>query len=112
MAKKELSALYGGTGLDPSIRIRRKVAHYAAKKAKRRKESSSSSSDSEEGSTSHTSEGGEEALMDQNKIRRLRRHAPGLLTSMGVKRMQQAIAEIEGVWAQEGTTLPPCACAM
>lgn len=107
VAQKTMAALYGGTGLDPQSKIRRKVASYATKKAKRKKETSSSSSGSGESSSTQSSGEGDDALMDQSRIKILHRHGPGLLTAMGVRRMQNAIAEVEGVWHQESSSLPP-----
>lgn len=83
------------------------MAKYATKKAKKKKEVSSTSSSSEKSSSSGASEAGEDALLDQSKIRMMHRHAPGLLTTVGVRRMQQAVTEMEGVWSSENANLPP-----
>lgn len=91
--------------MDPQLRIRRKVARYAAKRSKKKKDSSSSSSGSKESSVG-TSEEGEDAL-DQSKIRLLHRHGPGLLTNIGLRRMQSAMTEVEGVWSNDTSTLRP-----
>lgn len=108
IACKDLQATYGGTGMDPRSRIRRKVAAYASRKMKRRKDdSSSSSSSSDSGSLSSGTEEGADALQDHGKIRMLHRHAPGLLTSIAVGRMQNVITEVEGIWGRDSSVLNP-----
>lgn len=101
IAKKSLSLIYSGTGLDPRPSVRRRVIRYAKKKVSKKKESSSSStsssSESEEGSSGEEAD----ALADQNKIKLLSRFAPGSLSAMGVLKMQEALTEQEGIWQMQ-----------
>lgn len=46
-------------------------------------------------------------LQDANRIRSLHRFGPGVLTSMGVAKMREAIVELEGNWNTEESSLPP-----
>ena len=48
-------------------------------------------------------------LQDVNRIRNLHRHAPGVLTSMGISRMKETVIELEGIWKEEDSSLPPVA---
>eukprot|EP00438_Fugacium_kawagutii_P005927 Skav229277 [mRNA] locus=scaffold952:315844:320262:- [translate_table: standard] len=108
IARKKAIEVYGGTGMDPRGKIRRKVAKYAKKKSKKRKSSSSSSSTStSEGSGSENTEEANDVLQDQNRIRQMHRHGPGLLFSTALQRMQGVITEVEGVWSQEESGLHP-----
>lgn len=104
VAKKSLEAVFGGTGMDPRSRIRRKVLRYARKKVSKKKDASSSSSSTRTSDSGEaSSEEGEDALLDNSRLRMLARHAPGSLTAMGIQRMQEALTQQEGVWGlQEG----------
>lgn len=108
VARKELSVIFGGTGMDPKGRVRRKVTSYAKKKCRRRKDtSSSSSSSSQSGSSTASTEEGGDALQDQGRVRQLHRHGPGLLMSMALIRMKNVLTEVEGVWGTEESALVP-----
>lgn len=111
VARKDLSLVFSGTGLDPRPHIRRRVLKYAKKKVAKKKDSASSSSGSlSTGSDEVSSEEGHDVLMDASKIKMMSRHAPGGLTMMGALRMQESLAEQEGVWQlQENVkSLPAC----
>ena len=95
IARKDLSLIYGGTGLDPQAKIRRRVMHYAKKKLRTKASSSSSNSSTSTSRTERSSEEEGDLLQDSNKIRSLHRHGPGLLAAMGVGRMKEAMVELE-----------------
>lgn len=108
LAKKDPIQVYGGTGLDPKSRVRRKVAAYVKKRSKKKRESSSTSSSSSLGESGSTgTEEGADALQDQGRIRQMHRHGPGLLSSMALQRMRSVITEVEGIWNEADTTLAP-----
>ena len=110
VARKELSVIYGGTGLDPRPRVRRKVMRYARRKTRRKTSTSSSTSrSSSDSGDTRSSEQGEDMLQESNKIRSLHRYGPGVLTAMGVGKMREAVVELEGNWNEETTNLPPIA---
>lgn len=109
IARKDLSLIYGGTGLDPQAKIRRRVMHYAKKKLRAKASSSSSNSSTSTSRTERSSEEEGDLLQDSNKIRSLHRHGPGLLAAMGVGRMKEAMVELEGLWKEEEASLPPIA---
>ena len=95
-ARKELKDVFGGTGLDPDPKYRRRYAVKAQKKTKKKKKDSSSSgsSGSEETSTSESVE----VFEEQQKVRRPMREMQGsLLTASG------------GVWHQDQTAIQPLA---
>lgn len=108
VAKKDVAMIYGGAGMDPRSKIRRKVTAYARRKVRRKKDSSSSTSlSSGEGSSSTSTEEADDAMQDQGRVRQTHRHAPGLLMSQALQRMASALTEVEGLWNRdEGSLLP------
>ena len=107
IAKKDLQKIYGGTGLDPNSKVRRKVMKYARRKIKKKASSSSTTGSSSGSRSSRSSEEAGDMLQDANRIRSLHRFGPGILTSMGVSEMREAIVELEDNWNTEVTSLPP-----
>ena len=81
-ARKELKEVFGGTGLDPDPRFRRRYAVKAQKKTKRKKKDSYStgSSSSDETTTSESVE----VFEEQQKVRRLSKRAPGVLAALAM----------------------------
>ena len=109
-AKKSLKVIYGGTGIDPDPRFRRKYAAKAAKKAKKKGHSSSSSRTSETKSES-SSEKSVELFGEDQKIRRLGKIAPGALTCAAFRDIQSSLLTASGgVWDPEDGVIPPVAC--
>ena len=109
VARKDLEAVYGGTGLDPRSRVRRRVMRYARRKTRKKASSSSTSEETSSSGKSRSSEEAMDMLKDMNKIRNLHRHGPGVLTSMGIARMKETVIELEGIWKEEDNSLPPVA---
>ena len=109
IAKKSLGAIYGGTGLDPRSRIRKKVMRYARRKTRKRSSTSSSSGGTSSSGETKSSEEAGDLLMDVNRIRSLHRFGPGVLTAMGISRMKESVIELEGLWQEEDRSLPPVA---
>ena len=107
-ARKELKDVFGGTGLDPDPRYRRRYAVKAQKKIKKKKKDSSSSgsSGSEETSASESVE----VFEEQQKVRRLSRRAPGVLAALAMREMQGSLLTASGgVWHQDQTAIQPLA---
>ena len=78
-AKKTPKSVYGGTGMDPDPKVRKKVAARAARRLKKKRKSSSASSSS--GSSSEESdEESDELFEETQKVRKVGRVAPGALT--------------------------------
>lgn len=107
VAKKDLDQIFGGTGLDPNSRVRRRVMRYARRKIRKKTSSSSTSGSSSGSQGSRSSEEAADMLQDVNKIRALHRYGPGILSSMGVSKMREAVVELEGNWEKEDSSLPP-----
>ena len=111
-SQKGLEAVYGSTGLDPDPRVRKRLLRRWKKKMKKKKDSSSGSSGSSlegssQASTLNSSESGQ-VFEETNKVRRLARKAPGLLTFSMVKEMQRQLLTAAGtLWDTEKTAVPP-----
>eukprot|EP00435_Cladocopium_sp_Y103_P068171 s180_g31.t1 len=87
----------------------RKVLKYARKKMRRRATSSSSSGTSSDSRSEKSSEDGQDLLQDSNKIRSFHRYGPGILAAMEIGQMKESIVELEGLWKEEDSSLPPIA---
>lgn len=108
VAKKELKALYAGTGLDPSPKVRRRLVRKTKKALKKEKSTSSTSSSSS--STTSTMEGGDSSsiLQDRSRVHRIARLAPGLLTATAIEGMKVYLSQGLGTgWEAESESLPP-----
>lgn len=106
VAKKDLIQVFGGTGLDPDHRLRRRLVHRVKKRLKKGKETSSSSSSSSAGDSEETE--AEMLMEDRNRVHRIAAQAPGLLTAMGVEAMKPFLVQVGNTgWQDEGTNLPP-----
>lgn len=106
VARKELPALYAGTGLDPDPRVRRRLKKRVRKKLKKVKESSTSESGSS--STSVSEEAEQELLEDRSKVQKLAEMAPGLLAAASVQSMKTYVLQASGTsWSLDPDSLPP-----
>lgn len=101
--QKELGAVFGGTGLDPKDRIRRKVLKKARKylsKKGRGSSSSGSSSDSESRSKSESTgdamEEREGLFNESNKVRSVAEKYPGALCCEAIRHMRENLMTEEG----------------
>ena len=109
VAKKTLEALYKGTGLDPSVKRRRKLNRKVRKALKKCKESASSSSPSSSGTSSEME--GDDLLEDRSKIHRISTLGPGLLAAQSINGMKQYLTQVTGTgWESESQSLPPLLC--
>ena len=107
-ARKELKEVFGGTGLDPDPRFRRRYAVKAQKKTKKRKRDSYSTGSSSSGKTT-TSES-VEVFEEQQKVRRLSKRAPGVLAALAMREMQTSLLTATGgIWQQDQTAIQPLA---
>ena len=109
-AKKTPKSVYGGTGMDPDPKVRKKVAARAARRLKKKKKSSSASSSS--GSSSEESdEESDELFEETQKVRKVGRVAPGALTAAGCKEMAtNLLSSTGGIWDQTEGPLQPICC--
>lgn len=106
IAKKELKALFSGTGLDPDPKVRRRVKRKTRKKLKKGKGSDSSSSRTSTSSTSEEIE--EELLEDRSKVQKVAEMSPGLLAAASVHNMKVFVVQASGAtWSQDQDSLPP-----
>ena len=109
-AKKELQAVFGGTGIDPDPKFRRRFTAKAAKRVKKRWKDTSSSSSSRTKSEA-SSEKSVELFAEEQKIRRMGRAAPGALTCAAFRNIQHSLLTgTGGVWNPEEGVIPPIAC--
>ena len=93
VASKPLQDLFGGTGLDPEPKNRRRLKRKIRKRLKRSKTSSSSSGPS---SSSSSSDGFEPNLMeDRSKVQKVAEMTPGLLTEGSAQHMKTGTTSSE-----------------
>eukprot|EP00438_Fugacium_kawagutii_P025094 Skav213443 [mRNA] locus=scaffold837:212799:217106:- [translate_table: standard] len=105
-AKKDLEAIYGGTGMDPDQKKRKRIARRV-KRALRKGKTTSSTSGSSSGSS--LEEEKEEILLeDRNKVHRIAQLCPGLLSSLGIEAMRPFLLQLGSTgWETEGSQIPP-----
>ena len=104
-ARKTLSALYEGTGLDPKVRHRKKLSRKVRKALKKNKETSSTGTST---SSTSSSDLGEALLEDRSKVHRIASLGPGLLAAQSVMQMKQYLTQITGTgWEADENALPP-----
>ena len=106
VAKKKLDQVYGGTGLDPKAKVRRKIVKLVQRRIKRRSRSSSSSSSSDS-SGSQASVHESDLMGDSSRLRLIARYGPGILTSSALATMRQSLADLDGAWIEEGNLHVP-----
>ena len=111
--QKSLSALYGGTCLDPDAearsRLLKRAKHYGGKSSKKRKRSSSdATSSSSSSSESEEEEFGEGLFEERKKALRLTRRYPGSLAAQTVASMKESLLTQSGsLFSQDRKSLPP-----
>eukprot|EP00438_Fugacium_kawagutii_P032848 Skav216107 [mRNA] locus=scaffold1946:40388:59628:+ [translate_table: standard] len=105
-AKKDLEAIYGGTGMDPDQKKRKRIARRVKKALRKGKTTSSSSGSSSESSLEEEKE--EILLEDRNKVHRIAQLCPGLLSSLGIEAMRPFLLQLGSTgWETEGSQIPP-----
>eukprot|EP00435_Cladocopium_sp_Y103_P005067 s1646_g1.t1 len=106
VARKSLESLYAGTGMDPSVRHRKKLTKKVRRVLKRNRDSSSSATSST--STTSSDMEGDMILADRSKVHRISTLAPGLLASQSISQMKQFVTQASGSnWDLDEKTLPP-----
>ena len=97
-SQKEVHSLFGGTGLDPKEKVRKKVLKQAKKfLMKKGKTESSSSSSSSESSTSSQEELQPEGLfVESSRSRAVAERYPGVLAFEAAKLMQSTLLTEQG----------------
>lgn len=102
-ATKSLMAMYGGTALDPSERVRAKVARSAKKSVKRKeKKKKSSSSRTSEESVENLEELAEEGafFLQASRAKGLSESHPGALTAQTLTQMRSSLMREAGMDGQ------------
>lgn len=108
-AKKDLSLLFSGTGLDPDAKQRKLTMAKVRKKMKRSRETSSSGSSSSSSASSEVAFGAQ-MLEDKSKLKRLAVLGPGILGGESVRMMKQFIMQSSGqLWDGTEESLPALA---
>lgn len=114
--RKKLSHLYAGTGLDPNVKVRKKILRRAKrlgkgkrKKKKKKHSSSSSGSSSDSGSSDSEDEASMEGLFEPSKkLDQIWRKFPGTLTAQAVMEAKQRLLTTSGhLWSEDRKSLPP-----
>ena len=109
---KELTTIYGNTGLDPDPEIRRRIrkkAREITEKGRNKKRSSSSgSSDSSSSSTGMSLEGDQELFEAPTPVQVVWKKYPGSLTSAMVAEARQSLlVQLGGHATSSTTSVPP-----
>ena len=107
--QKELRELYGGTGMDPRERVRRKVRHQAKKFLKRKADKMSSTSEDSGGSDSSASLPAVDSdglFGESNRSRTLSERFPGVLTAEANRVMRESLIQEIGMQATTNELLP------
>ena len=108
--QKGLKAVFGGTGLDPRERVRRRVASKAQKFASRKRQKSDSGSSNSSGSSSSTEEedykGQLAVFAEETKIRGVAERFPGALTVEAMGAMKRSLLTTSGEELEEGSLRP------
>jgi hypothetical protein len=94
VAKKSLSQLFEGTGLDPDHVTRKKVTRKVRRRLRKSRSSSSSSSSST--SSSSLPEADKDILEDRSKIQKIATLGPGILSASAIQSMKQFVLQAGG----------------
>lgn len=104
----KLEGIFGGTGLDPSMEVRRDVRRRVRRsmRSKKKKEGESSGSSSSQRSDSLSVE---TLFPETQKVRSVVKRAPGALASQAIEEMQEQLITASGqVWSLQTTgAVPP-----
>lgn len=107
VAKKPLSTLFSGTGMDPDPSRRKRLARRVKKNLKRGKSSSGTSSSSSDSSAS-SEDNTASLLTDRNKVLRIAQMAPGLLSSLTIQQSKPHVASLTtSGWETDEKCVPP-----
>lgn len=114
--RKPLDLMFGGTGLDPDSKRRRKIMKKArkvgqGKKRKKKKKSGSSGSKSSRSSSSRSSgdeEPGAALFTSDKKVKVVWRRYPGALTAASLAEAKERLLTASGsLWDKDRRSLPP-----
>ena len=114
--QKSLAEVFGSTGLDPDpdrrSRFLKKAKKLSRSKKKKKKKDSSGGSDSESSSSSSSSsskmEGGAGLFNEEDKLQRIWKKYPGVLTAGAVREARQVLMNQAGtLWEINQSELPP-----
>lgn len=105
VAQKELSAVFGQTGLDPSPARRRKIRRKVRRATRKAKKKSSNSTSS---SRSSSLESENHLFNETKKVKLIARKAPGALSAQAIDEMRDSLITASGqLWGQEEGPVPP-----
>ena len=115
IGKCSLAEMYGGTGLDPNVKKRKRMLKKARKTArgkKKKKAKGSKDSESSEGSRSSSSSSGIPAtagLFDsETRLRQVWHRCPGALTAFMIKEAKTRLLTSAGtMWESDKKAMPP-----
>ena len=116
VGQKKPAALFSETGLDPKVKVRRKILNRArklgqGKKKKKKKKDSGSGEDSSSGSSSEDSSEeveGEGLFDNEKKVRSIWNRYPGALTATMITEARTALVTSSGsLWELDKAKLPP-----
>ncbi len=109
---KDLTAVFGKTGLDPSGQVRKQMMRRAKKVAKKKSKKDSSSTSGSSGSGDTDSQGGESSGIfgEEARIKTVWNRIPGVLTMQTLNQMQMSLVRQSGQpWelSQSHSHVPP-----
>lgn len=106
--QKELSAVFGGTGLDPSPAVRRRIRRKARKAARRSSRKSSSTSGSSSSSSEETDMSQEGLFPETKKVKGMAKRSPGALSNQTIEEMKESLLTMSGqMWHMEHDSPAP-----
>lgn len=105
LAQKDLAAVFGHTGLDPSPSLRKKIRRKVRRATQKGKKKSSSSTSS---SKSSSLESENHLFNETKKVKLIARKAPGALAAQAIDEMKESLLTASGqMWGQEESSVPP-----
>lgn len=106
--QKELSAVFGGTGLDPSPAVRRRIRRKARKAARRSSRRSSSTSGSSSSSSEESDMSQEGLFPETKKVKGMAKRSPGALSNQTIEEMKESLLTMSGqMWHMEHDSPAP-----
>ena len=106
--KKDLKKVFEFTGLDPSLKSRKRVMRLARRAMKNRNKEDSESSSCSGTDGSSTEEAVQHLFEETHKIRRAATRGPGALTAYTVSSMSKSLLTQQGLPIEESDGAVPC----
>ena len=109
--QKKLEDVFGGTGLDPSPTVRRRVKRKAREAARKSAKKSSSSSSSSSDSSSLSGQSHEGLFPESRKVKGIAKRSPGALACQAVEEMKENLLTTSGqMWHMDQESPVPPLC--